>query len=201
VRACAPLVLALCGLVASGQAVAQHGASWREVATPHDRERLRGWRSAWMEGLAAARAGGGAEVISADPALFDPDRSRDGALPPPGAYRCRVVKLGVAAAHGFFRSGWGQCRVEAEGALLRLSRTDGMQRPTGLIFADGNGRAIFLGTMVLSDERRALGYGVDDARDLIGLVERIGEARWRVALPYPRFQSTLDVVELVPAAT
>jgi hypothetical protein len=34
---------------------------------------------------------------------------------------------------------------------------------------------------------------------MIGAVERIGPARWRIALPRPRFESTLDLIELVPA--
>ncbi len=35
-------------------------------------------------------------------------------------------------------------------------------------------------------------------RDMAGVLERIGERRWRLVLPYPRFESLLDVVELVP---
>jgi hypothetical protein len=42
-------------------------------------------------------------------------------------------------------------------------------------------------------------YGRDADRDLAGWVERVGERRWRLILPYPRFESTIDVVELVPA--
>jgi hypothetical protein len=34
---------------------------------------------------------------------------------------------------------------------------------------------------------------------MAGLVERIGARRWRLVLPYPRFESTLDVIEIVPA--
>ena len=58
---------------------------------------------------------------------------------------------------------------------------------------------IFLGTMVLGDEKRALEYGRDSARDMAGALERVGERRWRLILPYPRFESMMDVIELVPA--
>jgi len=34
---------------------------------------------------------------------------------------------------------------------------------------------------------------------MAGLIERIGTRRWRVVLPYPHFESVLDVVELIPA--
>jgi hypothetical protein len=32
-----------------------------------------------------------------------------------------------------------------------------------------------------------------------GVVERVGPARWRLVLPWPRWESNLDVMELVPA--
>ena len=198
------LLLAACGAAATatGQASPIPSPDWREVATPRDRERLRHWRSAWVEGLRAARAGDGAAVIAADPALFDPDRVLAGALPPVGAYRCRAFKLGAGRpGNGVAVHPWGACRVEAEGSTIRLSRVDGPQRPTGLVFADTDARAILLGTMVFSDETRPLVYGRDAGRDVAAMIERIGRRRWRIVLPYPRFESTVDVVELVPVAS
>jgi len=32
-----------------------------------------------------------------------------------------------------------------------------------------------------------------------GWVERVAGRRWRVVMPYPAFESVLDVLELVPA--
>jgi hypothetical protein len=74
----------------------------------------------------------------------------------------------------------------------------GSQRPVGRLFADGDRRLVFLGTLQLGDEQGVLRYGHDRQRDMIGLLERIGERRWRLAFPYPAFESTLDVIELVP---
>ena len=54
--------------------------------------------------------------------------------------------------------------------------------------------------MLLGDETRAMRYGIDPGRDMAGAVERIGPRKWRLILPYPRFESTLDVVELIPAS-
>ena len=34
---------------------------------------------------------------------------------------------------------------------------------------------------------------------MAGLVERIGDNRWRLVLPAPAYESMLDVIELVPA--
>jgi hypothetical protein len=89
--------------------------------------------------------------------------------------------------------------IEAEGEVSSLYQVAGKQRPVGLLFDDSPSRAVFLGTLVLGDETKPMVYGQDTQRDLAGFVDRIGPRRWRVALPSPRFESLLDVVELTPA--
>ena len=91
------------------------------------------------------------------------------------------------------------CRIEAEGDVHSFYKVDGSQRPVGLAFPDGESRAVFLGTMMLGDEKIALDYGRDADRDMAGIIQRIGDRRWRMVLPSPRFESMLDVVEIVPA--
>jgi hypothetical protein len=177
------------------------GASdWRRVATDRDRDRVRRWRDAWMAALPAARRAD-AKAVAAEGALFDPDRALADPTPPPGRYRCRVFKLGAARAGGldFVAYPYFACRVGDEGEVLSLFKETGSQRQVGLLFDDSPSRMVFVGTLVLGDEQRALDYGQDADRDMIGLFERIGERRWRLALPWPRFESQLDVVELVPA--
>jgi len=61
-------------------------------------------------------------------------------------------------------------------------------------------REVFLGTLVLGDEGRAMQYGRDPDRDVAGFVERIGPNRWRMLMPRPHFESQIDVLELVPAS-
>lgn len=169
---------------------------WRTIVTPYDRQRLRDWRKAWMAALPQARAADAAGV-AAEGALLTPDLSLPGATPPPGAYKCRVIKLGAKSTgmRAFTAYPAFDCRV-GDGTLEKLT---GSQRPVGRILPDPGGRAVFLGTLVLGDERGAMRYGIDQGRDMAGWVERIGPDRWRVVLPYPRFESLLDVVELVPA--
>ena len=94
---------------------------------------------------------------------------------------------------------WFTCRVAREGQVMSLTKRTGSQRQVGLIFAAEPRRAVFLGTLMLGDETRTIEYGRDDARDVAGWVERVGSARWRVAMPFPAFESTLDVMEMVPA--
>jgi hypothetical protein len=83
---------------------------------------------------------------------------------------------------------------------MSFAKLTGSQRPLGLLLPDTSRRMVFLGTLQLGDERRALEYGKDRERDMAGVVERIGANRWRLVFPYPHFESTVDILELVPAA-
>jgi hypothetical protein len=174
---------------------------WRQVATSADRERLRTWRQAWVSAVSKAQASGDGKAIAAGGALFEPDLALSEPMPPPGDYRCRVFKIGAhgSAMRDFTAYPYGPCRIEAAGGLLRFSKVVGSQRVSGLAYADGTRRAVFLGTMMLSDERNAIAYGRDPNRDVAGIIQRVGNRRWRMMLPYPRFESLLDVVEIVPA--
>lgn len=174
---------------------------WRQAATDADRLRLRGWRKAWDEALPKARVAD-ARAIAADATLFDPDRALPDAAPPPGNYRCRTYKLGAKGTgmRDFTAYPWFDCRIADEGNVRSFHKITGSQRPTGLLFTDSPARNIFLGTLVLGDETSPLRYGTDASRDMAGYLERIGEKRWRLVFPYPRFESLLDVVELVPAS-
>ena len=80
-----------------------------------------------------------------------------------------------------------------------FAKLTGSQRQVGLIFPGDAMRQVFLGTLVLGDEARAMQYGRDPERDVAGFVERIGPNRWRLIMPRPHFESQIDVMELVPA--
>lgn len=198
-------LLAGCGnkpsapVTAGKAAKAAKVADWREMATAADRERLRRWRDAWVDALAKVRAAGKSAQL-APATLFDPDRALAGATPPAGDYRCRAYKLGAKATGNldFVAYPYFDCRIEDEGEVLSFYKLSGSQRPVGLIFKESDSRAMFLGTLVLGDEQSALQYGQDSSRDMAGVVERVDAARWRLVLPYPAFESVLDVIELVP---
>lgn len=175
--------------------------AWRARATADDRGRLRRWREAWVEALAKARAAGHGDEIVRQGALLEPDAALAGARLPPGDYRCRTIKLG---ARGAGRADYiayppAPCRVWAEGSRLHFARLEGAQRPIGILFPDSGRRMVFLGTLQLGDEALALRYSRDRERDMIGVVERVGDNRWRLILPYPHFESLLDVIELTPS--
>jgi Domain of unknown function (DUF4893) len=197
----APLLLAACASEQTGPSgVVPAAESWRGVATRFDRERIHKWRTAWVRALDQARARGHASEIAGEGVLLDPDSALRGVGPPPGDYRCRVVKVGgksegmldYVAYPGF------DCRISAGAGAMDFVKLSGSQRPVGRLFADSDRRLVFLGTLQLGDEQGILRYGHDRQRDMIGLFERVGERRWRLAFPYPAFESTLDVIELLP---
>jgi hypothetical protein len=199
-----PLAILFLPACASGKAgpaaAVPVASSWRDVATDHDRERVRKWRTAWVRALEEARGSGHGEEVAREGVLLQPDSALKPAAPPPGDYRCRVIKVGSQGQGGLDFVAYPQfdCRIAAGAGAMDFVKLTGSQRPVGRLFADGERRLIFLGTMQLGDERGTLRYGHDRQRDMIGLLERIGERRWRLAFPYPAFESTLDVVELVP---
>jgi hypothetical protein len=203
------LALSLLMFVCTGCAMARPiteivqtpSSDWRAIATDDDRARLRDWREAFVSGLAAARASGHSADIAREGDLFDPDAARGGPIAN-GLYRCRVIKLGAKSpgmlayvAYPAF-----DCSVQPKGKLQSLAKLGGSQRQVGLIFANDQLREVFLGTLMLGDESRAMQYGIDRNRDVAGFVEHIGANRWRLVMPRPHFESIVDVMELVPAS-
>lgn len=206
----AALAAAMLIIAANASAVqaSDQNAGWRDVATQRDRARIRGWRTAWTQALGQARRAHRAEIAAAG-ALLEPDAALTQPAPPPGDYRCRTLKLGAQRPGllDWVAYPWYACRIArdpgsgagAGGEALRLTRLGGSQRPVGRLYSAGIRRMIFLGSLQLGDERQVLPYGADADRDLAGILERVGERRWRLVFPRPTFESILDVIELVPA--
>ena len=197
-------LLALSGCAEFQQApgvIAQPSRDWRAVATESDRLRLREWRSAFVDALRTARAGGHSADVAREGVLLDPDAALGGGPIPNGAYHCRVIKVGAKSAGllNFVSYPNFNCRVGAQGALQSFAKLTGSQRQAGLIFPGDPLRQVFLGTLVLGDEAGAIQYGLDTERDVAGFVERIGTNRWRLIMPHPHFESQMDVMELLPS--
>jgi hypothetical protein len=197
-------LLALAGCTRSREVVAPPNAerpsdTWHSLVTDDDRNRVRHWRDTWTEALAQAQPAFAAAIAREGP-LLDPDAALPAARLPAGDYRCRTVKLGTQdAGHAAFTAYEPHlCRIGAEGTRLNFTVLDGPQRPIGTLFPDTGRRMVFLGTLQLGDEALAYRYSRDRERDMVGLLERIGDHRWRLVLPHPHFESLLDVIELIP---
>lgn len=175
--------------------------TWRATATDQDRARIRNWYKSWEAALADARAKGHGAEIEREGVLLQPVAALPNPHLPAGDFRCRTIKVGSqrGGTLGYIAYDWFRCRVDAEQGLSSLTKLTGSQRPVGLIFPDNLTRQVFLGTLELGDETMPVNYGIDRMRDMVGVVERIGDNRWRLVLPAPAYESLVDVIELVPA--
>lgn len=175
-------------------------SAWHDVASPDDRLRLAAWRPNFVDALAAARKSGHGAEIAAEGPLLDPDAAVASPAFPDGNYRCRLIKLGANSQgmRDYVAYPAAVCRIAADRQLQKFTQLTGPQRIVGLIFPGDAVREVFLGTLALGDEVRAMQYGQDSTRDVAAYVERIGDKRWRMILPKPHFESKFDVIELTP---
>ena len=183
-----------------GAVVPRPSLDWRDVVTVSDRDRLREWRTAFVDSMRAARAAGHSADIDREGALLDPDAALGGGPIPNGDYRCRLIKLGVKSQGllDYVSYPAFDCRITQAGQVQDFAKLTGSQRQVGSIFPGDPLRQVFLGTLVLADENRAMRYGRDTERDVAGYVENIGPNRWRLIMPRPHFESVMDVMELLP---
>ena len=175
---------------------------WRGIVTAGDRDRYSRREPAWSLALQQARRQPGSGDLTGLGDLLDPRAARTSVAPPPGDYRCRTVKLGSQGGEeglGFVVYGWFACRIEATPNGLKFSKLTGSQRHGGLLFPENDRQMVMLGSLALAEEPPANSYGQRPDRDLIAVLERIGDRRWRLVIPWPQAESNLDLIELVPA--
>jgi|KBSSwiStaDraftv2_1062776.scaffolds.fasta_scaffold42662_2 hypothetical protein len=196
-RTHAAALAAVTTILAGGAAFAASD-SWRREAAPEDAQRLDRLSRAWSSGLAQAEAEDPAGLRKLG-ALADPKAGLDRPQPRPGDYQCRTIKLGGKGdlPGGLTVYGWFRCRVAlTRGGDLNLAKITGSQRPIGSLYPDGPRRLVYLGAVAWGDEKGPVGYRRDPERDQVGVVERIGQNRWRLVMPFPKYESTLDLIEL-----
>lgn len=175
---------------------------WRGIVTSTDRDRYARRAAAWDLALQQARRQRGSGDLNSVGALIDPDVRRAGVRPPVGDYRCRTVKLGSQGGDdglGYVVYGWFACRIEQTPNGLKFVKLTGSQRPSGLLFPENDRHMVMLGSMALASEPPANSYGQRPDRDLIAVLERFADNRWRLVIPWPQNESNLDLIELVPA--
>ncbi len=165
------------------------GDSWRAVARPADVERIEG-----IAALPIARP-------PAAHALLAPGAALPRASPPPGSYQCRVTRVGAGTGRrALIRYPVYFCHVGVAGAWLSFAKQTGAERFDGYLYPDTDARLVFLGASPAPGEAMAPGYGANDARNLVGVFERIGPMRYRLVIPSARGGPRLDVIELAPIA-
>lgn len=197
------LILAGCesaprGKVIPAAAVASD-APWRGIVKPEDLDRINRVGGAWSTALATARRAGFTRRLRAEGPLLDPEVALPLPAPAPGAYRCRLFRLGAAprGRGAFSVLGPFYCFVSGDAQGLSLVRETGSPRPGGQLHPDGPTRMVFVGANALLRETSPPAYGERPDRDVVGLFERVDNFRYRLVLPW-RPSAPLEVYELVP---
>jgi Domain of unknown function (DUF4893) len=176
--------------------------SWLSVATAADQDRLRGLDAIWASTLTDARARFARPVAQEGP-LLDPAGALTRVAPPPGTYDCRIVTIGRGDARGRALQSFKPqiCFVVAEEKLLVLMKATGSNLFGGRLWDDGDKRMIFLGAAVAREGQAAPAYGLDARRDRAGVLERVGDFRWRLVTPSSGRTPVLEIMELTPRPT
>jgi len=181
-------------------------SDWRRVVTAEDRARLEAIGTTWA--LARDEAlKSDAATVTREGDLLRPEAALPAPVPTPGLYQCRSVRLGgpedraVATRRGraVTRFKPFDCVIAAEPTLLSFTKVTGTHRPGGYLWPEGDRRMIFLGGTVEREGEGASAYGNDPLRNRAGVLERIGEFRWRLTLLGQSPVARLEIIDLVPA--
>lgn len=171
---------------------------WRAVASTVGEDTIDRLDVAWTEALEEARQRF-RRKLSIDGPLLVPGGGLARAAPAPGPYRCRVVRLGAgqagAAAYAAGREGF--CFVGVEGDRLSLTSEVRGARIGGNIWeTERSDRLVFLGASIPAGAQVAPAYGDVPAGDVAGVVERLGEFRYRLVVRIPGSAQKLAVFDL-----
>lgn len=183
-RNAAPARVAHVGIVEDG------GAS--DVLRPEDQSRIDAlpatWRAALGKSVGRSRSGEGV-LLEPGAALDHPELS-------PGSYNCRLVRIGQRAGARRVRSFPSHfCYIGGEGGSLNFTKQTGSDLPAGQLYK-AEKRYTFVGALQRKPGDNSLAYGKDRARDIAGIVERVGPFRWRMVVPMTA--QDLDIIELTP---
>ena len=170
-------------------------AAWEGIASADDAARIAALPELW------SRARGTVPMrlkprMRAEGELVDPAAALALPTPPPGSYRCRLVRFG---GRGGFRSFAPDfCYVDGDAKALAFTKQTGSNLPGGWLHPDTPTRLVFLGAVPRKGEAKAPGYGIVPAQDVAAVVERVGPFRWRMVMLRAGRDGVLDLYELVP---
>jgi len=175
--------------------------AWRSAVQPVDFDRLTRLGAAWDQALAVARSAGAARRVGAEGELLSPLAAQPRGALPPGSYRCRLIRIGPGprGRGSYTVNGPYFCFVGAEGVNPPFIQQTGPDRAWGSLYDDGDQRQIFVGARARGAEKLLVNYGDRPERDVVGVVERVGNFRYRIVIPWPRSGAILEVLEMVPA--
>lgn len=177
--------------------VVEEPEAWRGIASARDAAALDGLAARWDQALAATRTAGLGRRIAGEGALLVRGARLARAVPAPGSYRCRSIRLG---ARRWTASAQGFCYVGVQSGQLSLSTELRGLRLGGYLWELKAGdRLVFLGAALPSGASSPPAYGDNPALDTGGVFERIGEFRYRLVLPEAAPGGGVTIVDLVAA--
>lgn len=162
--------------------------------TEADNARMDGFLRSRAQGLAESLLSTSAEDRALVAGLFGAGDRSISAIPD-GDYRCRTIKLGgllPLTAYGYFA-----CTISGGGT--RIDKTSGSQRFSGSL-QPAEDALFYRGALHYGDEQ-PIAYNADPERNQVGCIYRVpgkGQPIYRLELPSPLFESTHDVIELLP---
>jgi hypothetical protein len=172
---------------------------WKAIVSSEDYARIARLPALWSDALAASRRYRVQIGLQGD--LLVAGAARNHPAPPPGSYRCRLVKLGAAQgrepAFRAFPEYFCHIRGDRSDSLFFTKQT-GSELPGGWLHADGDRRLVLTGARQHAADGEPIVYGTEPDRDVVGVIERIGPFRWRLVLPWRDGRPGLDVYELTP---
>jgi hypothetical protein len=177
------------------EAVEPEPTGWRALVSPQDMTRLAMLPMMWTRARAAVPRRQQAK-LRAETELVDPAAALELSAPPPGPYRCRLLRFSGRA--GFVTFPPDFCYVDGGADGLSFTKQTGENLPGGWLHPDTPTRHVFLGATPKPGAKGVPLYGADPARDVAGVVERVSPFRWRLVLARPGRGSLLDIYELVP---
>lgn len=173
-------------------------AAWRGIALPEDADAIDTLEATWEAAIAEVPKRGRATLAAEGP-LVERAAALDHPALPPGAYKCRLIRVGEGAGRGgvtTFPSFFCNVASGGEDGALSFSKQTGSDLPAGWLHADEADRYVFLGARQAKPGDTSLRYGTDRARDVAGVVQRIGAFRWRLAVPSA--PKGVEIYELTP---
>ena len=176
-------------------------ASWEDVASPYDVQRLSRLEEARAKGMDAAHAGRIERDAHAVRAAFEGGAGPVSRGELVGNWRCRTAKSGgILPAVGY---GWFQCRISDRDGHLFFEKMSGTQRLAGYLYPHESGGFVLLGAWSVKGEpmHAYSGNGASAGAqtspdDAIALVSAAGPRRVRLEFPFPGQESVYDVMEL-----
>ena len=191
-------ILGCCGAIAlmimAASATAHADGEIDKLMTAADKQRLASFDKTRAEAIAEAKKGGAPEdVATLEKILAGKDLAFSESFDFTGNWRCRTVKLGGNLPLTVY--GWFKCRVSDDGSGWKLEKLTGSQRTSGAFYSDSDKRLTYIGAAHYADEKPKR-YASDPDRDQVAYVLRPDEKRVRLEFPSPKYESTLDILEL-----